>query len=125
MSTTQPLRVVANDERVRTGDVPRHSVATDDDLLDAYSQAVITASGQVSPAVVNIEVHHRSVRSARGERTPQGVTGSGSGFVFTPDGFILTNSHVVQGADQIDVTLPMAVGTPLTSSVTIPTRIWP
>lgn len=37
MSTTQPFRLVANDERVRTRDVPRHSVATDDDLLDAYS----------------------------------------------------------------------------------------
>src|SRR6266850_479083 len=105
MAMTRTLRLVSNDERVMTGDVPRHSVATDDDLLDAYSQAVITASGEVSPAVVNIEVRHRSGRSAGDVRTPQGVTGSGSGFLFTPDGFTLTNSHVVQGADQIDVTL--------------------
>jgi S1-C subfamily serine protease len=80
-------------------------VATDNDLLDAYSHAVITASGKVSPAVVNIEVRHRSGRSAGDARTLPGVTGSGSGFIFTPDGFALTNSHVVQGAEQIDITL--------------------
>jgi S1-C subfamily serine protease len=105
MATTDTLRLVANDEPVMSGDILRHSGATDDALLDAYSQAVITASGQVSPAVINIEVRHRSERSARGERTPQGVTGSGSGFIFTPDGFTITNSHVVHGADQIEVTL--------------------
>ena len=105
MATTQTLRLVANDEHMITGGVLRHSVATDDDLLDAYSQAVITASGAVSPAVVNIEVRHRSGRSVGDPRTPLGVTGSGSGFIFTPDGFALTNSHVVHGADQIDITL--------------------
>ena len=105
MAMTQTLRSVANDEHMITGGVPHHSVATDDDLLDAYSQVVITASGQVSPAVVNIEVSHQSGRPAGDVRTPPGVTGSGSGFIFTPDGFALTNSHVVQGAEQIEITL--------------------
>ena len=105
MAMTQTFRLVSNDEHMINGDVPHHSVATDNDLLDAYSQAVITASGKVSPAVMNIEVRHRSGRSAGDARTPPGVTGSGSGFIFTPDSFALTNSHVVHGAEQIDVTL--------------------
>src|SRR5574341_159260 len=105
MAKMNTLRLVGNDEPEIIGHVPRQLVPTEDDLLDAYSQAVITASGQVSPAVVNIEVRLRSDRSARGEKAPRGITGSGSGFIFTPDGFALTNSHVVHSTDQIEVTL--------------------
>src|SRR6267378_1190025 len=78
----------------------------DDDLMDAYSRAVITAAEKVSPSVVYIEVQ-QPVRSRRGNnpRMPQETRGSGSGFIFTPDGFILTNSHVVHRAKKIEVTV--------------------
>jgi len=72
-------------------------------LLDAYSQAVVGAVEKVTPSVVNIEVH-QSVPSRRSAE-PVERLGGGSGFIFTPDGLILTNSHVVHGASRIEVTL--------------------
>ena len=73
----------------------------DSDLLDAYSRAVVHAVERVAPAVVSLDV--RKNDSARRSRSQ---AGSGSGFVFATDGLILTNSHVVDGADTIEVTLP-------------------
>jgi S1-C subfamily serine protease len=79
----------------------------DEDLLDAYSRAVVDAVAKVGPAVVNLEVRHGPRQRPVGQRQRgQEHRGSGSGFVFTSDGFVLTNSHVVHGVSRIDVTLP-------------------
>src|SRR5258708_33801667 len=72
----------------------------DSELLDAYSRTVVSAVARVAPTVVNINVKQR-VSARRGERE---LSGNGSGFVITPDGFILPNSHVVPDASPITVT---------------------
>ena len=79
------------------------TIARDDSaLLDAYSRSVVSAVARVAPAVVNIDVKQR-IKVRRGTRE---LSGNGSGFIITPDGFILTNSHVVRAARAITVNLP-------------------
>jgi len=70
----------------------------DAEAIDSYSRTVMAALKAVSPAVVYIQVISKDAR---------GIvrTGGGSGFFFTPDGFIFTNSHVVHGASEINITL--------------------
>jgi S1-C subfamily serine protease len=75
------------------------------EALDAYSRAVIEGAARISPSVVHIEVAEK-VTKRRPMGFPDERHSSGSGFVFTPDGFILTNSHVVRGAKRIEVSLP-------------------
>jgi S1-C subfamily serine protease len=95
---TQPVGDVEG-ETLRAAPPPEASDPDDLALLDAYSRAVVGAAELVGPSVVHIEA--RYARSRRG----QSDRGTGSGFVFTSSGYILTNSHVVHGADQLDVTL--------------------
>jgi S1-C subfamily serine protease len=104
---TVPIDFLLND----TGSAASHAssdldtatVAGDDSvLLDTYSRTVVSAVARVSPAVVNIDVKQR-VNIQRGTRE---LSANGSGFIITPDGFILTNSHVVHAANSITVNLP-------------------
>lgn len=79
-------------------------------LLDAYSAAVTKVVDQVLPAVVRIDVSHHTVRrrkqlSPESEERKKQISGSGSGVIFTPDGFILTNSHVIHKAAAINIGL--------------------
>lgn len=71
------------------------SKPADAELLDAYSETVASTVEQAQHAVVFIAVHHDGPRGR--------TSGSGSGFLFTPDGYVLTNSHVVHGAKEIEV----------------------
>ncbi|WP_233865529.1 S1C family serine protease [Paraburkholderia adhaesiva] len=80
-------------------DGSRPPARDDDALLDAYSRTVVDALERVQPAVAFIAVEHRAKAGAAARG------GSGSGFLFTPDGYLLTNSHVVHGASSVRVTL--------------------
>jgi S1-C subfamily serine protease len=75
--------------------------ATDEELLDSYSQTVSGVVDKVRASVVNIRVHRLGPNGPNG----QNAGGSGSGFIIAPDGYILTNSHVVHGAGRIEVAL--------------------
>lgn len=75
----------------------------DGEGLDAYSRAVVGAVERVGPAVVHLEVIGVPVPT-RGRSAPGEANGAGSGFFFTPDGFLLTNSHVVHGAREVRAT---------------------
>ncbi len=83
---------------------PGQDPAEDDEMLDAYSATVVAAVERVAPSVVKIET--RRSHDHGPERGISGGGGSGSGFVFTPDGFILTNSHVVHGGAAFLATFP-------------------
>lgn len=85
----------------RHGALPEHESQHDAELLDAYSTAIVGAVDRVGPAVIHLEISKKRSDRRRGGD----AEGSGSGFFFTPDGFLLTNSHVVHGASSVRATL--------------------
>jgi S1-C subfamily serine protease len=94
------LQPVATRDPAHTGARQEQTIAAkDSDLLDAYSETVTSVVELIGPAVVSVHAEQR-VRGPGGE-----LHGSGSGVAITPDGYILTNSHVVQGATELTVVL--------------------
>jgi len=78
--------------------------AVEAEALDAYSRAVIRAVERVAPAVVSVSMARQAPERFRRRGLPE-LRGAGSGVIVAPDGYVLTNSHVVDGADHIEVRL--------------------
>src|SRR6266704_2258474 len=99
--TAEIVRTLGDSFDTAKDEAVTQSPVDDDELLDGYSLTVSGVVEKVKPAVVNIRVR-QGVRE-RGPTQEKG--GSGSGFIIAPDGFLLTNSHVVHAADKIEVAL--------------------
>jgi S1-C subfamily serine protease len=101
------LHLLTSNLSVATQSTVRGDASSDRELLDAYSTVVVDAVERVGPSVAHLEVWAplpARARRGRGRGAPDGQpapAGSGSGFVFTPDGFLLTNSHVVEHATKV------------------------
>jgi S1-C subfamily serine protease len=85
---------------IENDDEHRNRMDNDDELFDDYSKTIVRVSEKVSPSVVGIEVSDGVETGDYNESKK-----SGSGFIFTPDGFVLTNSHVIENAKNINVML--------------------
>ncbi len=96
LATKRTSNVPGPDRESERANTPQPASPPDDDhLLDAYSRAVTNVVDRVSPAVVHVQV--------RGARNGRQAQGSGSGVLISPDGLILTNNHVVDGAEEIEI----------------------
>lgn len=95
MKSSARLRLLSDARETVSAPVP--APADDGELLDAYSKAVIGVVERVGPAVVSITV--------TGKSRSRDAAGSGSGVLFTPDGYALTNAHVVEGAKRVHLRL--------------------
>jgi S1-C subfamily serine protease len=91
-------------QRIASSAAPIEPATQDGQLLDAYSEAIASTVEQVHESVVFIAARGRGARGSHG--------GTGSGFLFTPDGYLLTNSHVVHGASTLEVTRADGIRTP-------------
>src|SRR5262249_19071009 len=92
------LKLIHDDEDSTSSKPDRSAAeAREHEALDAYSRVIVAVAEALGPAVVNLRAEGRE-----GARRPGG---SGSGFLFTPDGFLLTNHHVVRGSERLRVRL--------------------
>jgi len=94
MSDYFPISVLDSSDSEAQPAAP--AAAPEPELLDAYSRAVVGAAEKVGPAVLHLQIEGANGRHG----------GAGSGVVFTPDGYVLTNSHVAGGAKHIEATFP-------------------
>jgi S1-C subfamily serine protease len=98
-SAGPPERPAGQPEQQVVEQAEQRAAEQDAELLDAYSRAVIRVAEEVGPSVVAINVRKR------GDPRNSGGEGAGSGVIVTPDGFVLTNNHVVEGSDRLEVSL--------------------
>jgi S1-C subfamily serine protease len=104
------LNFLASEDILSSASSTQRMVAeNDNNLLDAYSKTVSGVARQVSGAVVHLKVQKADNQKGRPQNSPNGNgqnAGSGSGFIISTDGFVVTNSHVVNGATRIEASLP-------------------
>lgn len=92
------------DTEVRNGPTAQPFPAEEAEALDAYSRTVIRAVESVGPAVVSVGMARRAPERWQRRGLPE-LRGGGSGVIITPDGYVLTNSHVVRAAERVTVRL--------------------
>jgi S1-C subfamily serine protease len=100
----QDLKFTFLDFPSSVGTLEARPEGSEDEVMDAYSRALTKAVELVAPTVARIQVKKKV--SFRGGTSPDEAAGTGSGVVITPDGFVITNSHVVEDATSIEANLP-------------------